>query len=445
MILQILTQIASTPKRTEKEKILRINEDNELLKRVFELAYTPTYQYNMKKLPAAVADTADYLIGLSDALELIYGSLVIKKVRGHSAQDYVSIIIKSLSEEDAEVVRRVILKDLRIGCTGNTANKVWKKLIPEQPQMLASPNNEKLIDDILRKEAYAELKADGARCFAHVNSEGVTFTSRNGKEYHGLTKLTNALTRVADGTLDGYVIDGELIYAPKGASSVEDRSTGNGIVNKSSKGTITPQEQADIIFQVWDIIPEDVYYGVSNELNMPYRKRKQFLAHVCKIVGEVIDPIPWVAVKSKKEASAIYDDYVSRGFEGIILKDPDMLWENKRSKKIVKYKEVHDADLEIVVVIEGEKKNVGKLGALLLRTRCGKLMTKVGSGFTDKQRTEMWENRDCLIGDIVEINYNAITLARNSDLWSCFLPIFVEVRTDKDIPNSLEEMSGYKG
>ncbi len=446
MILKILEQLSATTKRTEKEKILKSEVNNELLKRVFQLAYTPTIQYNMKKIPEVmrqgVTPTEDFMMPLDQALEKIYQRLAVEQLRGKAAQDFVEHVLYEVSDDDYEVIRRVILKDLRTGCTGSTANKIWKKLIPEQPQMLASSYKENLVDAILQKSAFAELKADGARCFAHIDSENnVTFTSRNGKQYTGLLKLTKELQ-----SLDcrNFIIDGELVYAPKGLENVEDRSTGNGIVNKASKGTITAQEQSHIVFQVWDIIPEAVYFGVSNELNMPYRLRKQVLADTVAY-AESIEPVPWEMVSTKEEASASYNRYIEMGLEGIILKDPEALWEDKRSKSLVKYKEVHDGDLEVIEVIEGEKKNKGKAGALLLRSSCGMLITKVGSGFSDKDREEIWARRDEVVGMIVEINYNAITKARNKDTWSCFLPIFVQFRDDKDVANALEEMSGFKG
>ncbi|CAL9964397.1 putative DNA ligase (ATP) [Vibrio phage 6E35.1a] len=444
MILQILHQLAATTKRTEKEKILKGEVDNELLKRVFELAYSPNVLFNMKKVPEVMRQGVEpeEFEPLAIALERVYQALAVEQLRGKAAHTFVEHVLYELNEDDADVLRRVILKDLRTGCTGGTANKVWKKLIPEQPQMLASPYKEKLVDAILKNMAYAELKADGARCFAHVDADNnVTFTSRNGKQYTGLLKIERAIQSMES---QRFVIDGELVYAPNGLDAVEDRSTGNGIVNKASKGTISLAEQADIVFQVWDIIPEDVYFGVSDELNMPYRLRKQVLADRAMGV-EGIEPIPWDTVHTKEEASAIYNRYVAMDLEGIILKNPEALWENKRSKSLVKYKEVHDGDLEVIEVIEGDKKNKGKMGALLLRSACGRLITKVGSGFSDKQREDIWERRDEVIGMIVEINYNAITKARNKETWSCFLPIFVQFRDDKDVANTLEEMSGFKG
>ncbi|AUR85816.1 ATP-dependent DNA ligase [Vibrio phage 1.081.O._10N.286.52.C2] len=446
MILQILNKLGDTSKRNAKIDILKGEVDNELLKRVFQLAYTPQFRFNMKKLPTvgrgSTINEYSYTT-LSIALESIYQTLVVKQLRGHDAQAFVERTFMEVSESDEEVLRRVISKDLRTGCTGGTANKIWKGLIPEQPQMLASSYKDKLVDAILKALAYAELKADGARCFAHVNLDGeISMTSRNGNPYLGLTRVEQALHSMQ---VQGFVVDGELVYAPNGLNEVKDRSTGNGIVNKAGKGTITVDEQAGIVFQVWDIIPEDVYFGVSNDMNMPYSKRKQILADVAQVARGVIEPIPWATVSTKEQASEIYNQYVAMGLEGIILKDPTALWENKRSKSLVKYKEVHDGDLEIIDVLEGDKKNKGRMGALLLRSRCGLLITKCGSGFSDEQRIEMWERREELIGMIVEINYNAITKGRNKDTWSCFLPIFVQIRDDKDVANLLEEMSGFKG
>lgn len=441
-ILDILDSLSATTKRNEKLEILKSHESNDTLKEVFRLTYSPLVQFNIKKIPEySTVNNESYT--LDSALFDIVDEFVNRKVRGHAAIDFLASALSMLDESDAKVLERVVTRDLRVGCSESSANKVWKGLVVEQPCMLASSYKEKLVDKILESDdgAFAELKADGARCMAIVDAENeVRFVSRNGKAYHGLTALSDRIKRM---NITEFVVDGELVYAPNGIHEVEDRSTGNGIVNKSSKGKISDEEQSNIVFQVWDIIPLAVYEGTGNDLNAPYRLRKQVLADAVRATSTVddnIQTVPFTRVYNKDEASREYRNYVEMGLEGIILKDPEALWEDKRSKSLVKYKEVHDADMYIVGYLEGTGKNKGRMGSLLLESACKQLTCKVGSGFSDKQRDEYWENQDERMGNVVEVNYNAITKAKGSDTYSLFLPIFVEERFDKSVANTLEEI-----
>ena len=119
-----------------------------------------------------------------------------------------------------------------------------------------------------------------------------------------------------------------------------------------------------------------------------------------------------------------------------------MLFRSKRSKTQIKFKGESECDLEIIGVEEGTGKYVGKLGAILCRSRPqhGKYLTvSVGSGFNDAHRDNLWTDRDCLIGKIVAVKYNArITNKQGEE--SLFLPIFVELRDDKDEADTLKDI-----
>jgi ATP-dependent DNA ligase len=70
------------------------------------------------------------------------------------------------------------------------------------------------------------------------------------------------------------------------------------------------------------------------------------------------------------------------------------------------------------------------LGAFLLESANGRKV-KVGTGFTDKQRTEFWNNRDTYKGKIVEVS------AQEISKHSLRFPSFVKMREDKDTPDSI--------
>jgi ATP-dependent DNA ligase len=135
----------------------------------------------------------------------------------------------------------------------------------------------------------------------------------------------------------------------------------------------------------------------------------------------------------------MFEGYLADGQEGIILKDLNGEWENKRAKHQIKFKGELECDLEIVALEEGTGKYAGKLGAMVCRSRSedGKVLTvSVGSGFNDDHRNNFWNIRDTLVGKIVAVKYN-MRIKNKLGEESLFLPIFVEVRDDKDVADSL--------
>ena len=54
------------------------------------------------------------------------------------------------------------------------------------------------------------------------------------------------------------------------------------------------------------------------------------------------------------------------------------------------------------------------------------------SNITDEQRTELWKNRDDIIGALCEVKYKEISSDKNTGLESLQFPVFVRIRTDKN-------------
>ena len=487
MILSILENLNSNSSTNAKLSILKENESNDTLKRVYRLAYHPQIQYGIKKFPTLNTDYKDPL-SLETVLDFLEFQLAKRKITGNNAITSLKNMVNSLTARDAEVIRRIIIRDLECGASSTIANKVWKNLIPKQPQMLASAYSEQAIAYI-EYPAYAQLKADGARCFAEIhgdNVDDVKLFSRAGNEYLGLTSLKSELIKRTKSYRDVYgpaMVDGELVYMSKpsksGKTSLEFmmgdddlgdddkivdqksvvlRSETNGIANKSLKGTIGKNEAESMSFQVWDIVPLDVVYDKTLKSDS-YDKRFLALSEIFKGSNRVL-VIENTIVNDVKEARKIYHQYVEQGLEGIILKNINSIWENKRSKNLVKFKEEIFIDLRIVDIQE-HRKDPTKLGAVFLRSDDNKIRVKCGSGFTDTNkvkinnkwvdipftelhelnRTKLLLERDNLIGKIAEIKCNGWVSAEGRDGYvSLFLPIFMKFRHDKDDTNTLDDV-----
>jgi DNA ligase-1 len=86
-------------------------------------------------------------------------------------------------------------------------------------------------------------------------------------------------------------------------------------------------------------------------------------------------------------------------------------------------------DLQIIGFEEGTGRLAGTLGAILVRYKNGNTV-KVGSGFTDWLRTEIWNNRSKYLDVICEIQYFEETTNQDGGE-SLRFPIFKDFRYDK--------------
>ena len=417
--------LAAEPSRNAKIEMLEKHKNNELLREVVRLALDPFTQFYQRKIPAY--QTSDKITTLQNALGGLY-DLSSRTVTGNAAIEYLRMLLSSVSADDAKVLERIIDKSLDCGVNSSTANKVWMGLIKEYPVMLCSAFEQRLVDKI-KYPAIVQLKMDGMRFNAIVRDGKVEFRSRNGKEIQLLGNLEQDFAKMA-GSVD-CVFDGELLVKSNG--SILDRQTGNGILNKANKGTISAKEAEMVHATVWDVIPY-VMFETGN-CATPYGSRFSSLNAIVKLAApEKVSLVDSWEVEDYETAQALFEEFLQRGEEGIILKSMHGEWEDKRAKHQIKFKGELDCDLKIVSVEEGTGKYEGMLGAIVCESADGIIKVNVGSGFNDEHRKTLTEKD--LLGKIVAVKYNARIQNKSGDE-SLFLPVFIEIREDKtDADNS---------
>ena len=441
MILEILQELESNNSRNFKIDLLTKHKDNDLLKEVCRLANDPFTQFYQRKIPSYTPST--FLLSddnLDWAIQELVEQLASRKITGNNAISHLVFVLENVSESNAKVVERIIQKDLKCGVSTSTVNKVWKNLIPEFPCMLCSPFEQKLVDKITFP-AIVQKKEDGMRFNAIVKFDDdfygtVEFRSRSGKEISLLGSLEEEFIELADHK--DTVFDGELlVYDTVETDSngkICDRQTGNGILNKAVKGTISKEEADRVFATLWDQIPYQDF--IAGKCDQPYsyrfRQLKNLIYKLSKFKLRKLDLVETFEVDSLEQTQRIFQNYLDDGDEGIILKDPNSLWENKRSKGQIKFKAELDCDLKVVSVIGGTGKYADMIGSLCCESADGLLKVYVGSGFTDEQRNAPPSD---YYGKIISVKYNArIKNVQGEE--SLFLPIFLEVRNDKEIADS---------
>jgi ATP-dependent DNA ligase len=430
-IYSIFEQLASDNSRLAKEAILIKNKSNGTLQRVFYLALDPFQQFYIRKIPEyTISNTS---ITLDEALDQL-DALNKRLVTGHAGIKHLTTILESLTEKDAKIIERIIAKDLRCGVSEATANKIWPKLISTYPVMLASGYDQRLVDKI-SFPAYVQLKLDGMRFNAIVRGQTVEFRSRNGREIIIPNKtFAVPFIKMAEHYKQDMVFDGELLIADFAGKPVN-RQTGNGILSKAIKGTMSETEALQVRATLWDSISYNSFkLGIDIE---PYNIRMAKLSnamsdmkHSNSQFGQYVDMVWTKEVTELSSAKTIFETFLAQGQEGTILKSKTGIWEDKRSKEQIKFKGELECELRVIDWEEGTGKNKGRLGALVCESEDGVIRVNVGSGYSDEQRDAYTKQ---VIGKVITVKYNARIKERSGNTESLFLPVFIELREDKDI------------
>ena len=421
MILSILNELESNASRNFKIDLLTKHKDNELLKEVIRLANDPFTQFYQRKIP-------EYELIFDHPYDLKWGlgqltDLSTRKVTGNAAIQHLVNILSSVSANNAVVIERIIKKDLRCGFSTSTSNKVWPNLISDYPCMLCSTFDQKLINKI-KFPALVQEKCDGMRVNVIVKGNSVEFRSRNGKEINLIGNLDQNFINLAYGK--DLVFDGELLVVDTNGD-VCDRQTGNGILNKAVKGTISPEEASRVYVVLWDKIPYENF--ITGKADQAYRYRLKGLEYLIDRLEPYsrIELVETFDVLSIEQTQEIFQNYLADGKEGIILKDSSSIWESKRSKGQIKFKAELDADLKVMGVIAGTGKYADAMGSLYCESADGVVRVYVGSGFSDEQRNAAPSE---YIDKIIAVKYNArIKNVQGEE--SLFLPVYLETRLDK--------------
>lgn len=445
-ILQILESIEGQPARTAKIALIKENKDNKLFLDVLQAALNPYTNYHIRKIPDHTPMGEKSLDWALTELK----KLTNKQFTGHAGIEHLRGILNNVSSDDAVVISRIIGKDLRCGAGDGTTNVAFPGFISSYPCLLARPYDQKNINNITY-EAYSQLKADGLRANSMIDGKLVDLYGRSGREIC-FNHMDADLIELGQQFPYPVVFDGEFVVVDN-TGKVIDRKTGNGIINKAIKGTISDEEANRIRFQMWDAIPLDEFK--KGKSNQPYKVRFELLINAVKAVTKVgedalaeklkgIAPrfwvIPYRVVKSLQEAEAHFQEMLSQGHEGTILKNYCAPWEDSRSKHLVKMKAEKDADLEIIGFNPGSGKFLGQVGSII-GASSDRLVEVSISGFSDELRLWITANKDSLLGTIMTVMYNErIKSKSRTGVDSLFLPRFVEFRSDKTVANSSKEI-----
>ncbi len=427
-MFNIIKELEADNSRLAKEAILEREaaaNNTEFFEGV-RLALDNYITFGVKKVPSFSGPDGQGLPweAFKELTELLYT----RQLTGNDAKAAIELALSASTADQWNYwYRRILIKDLRCGMSEKTVNKVLKgTAIPQVPVfecMLAhdGANHEKKITGT----KLLEPKLDGVRCITIVNFEARTVVqyTRNGKVLENFSHISDALLANIDLVGRSYVLDGEVV-------SNSFQALMKQVHRKDDV------KASDARLMLFDIIPLSEFQ--KGKSIMGQKRRTALLkgfkpafekcGHIDVIEQTEVDLDSYVGELQFKQFNK---DAIEQGFEGIMIKDPNAVYECKRSVSWLKMKPFIEVSLTVVGFEEGTGRNEGKLGALICEgVDDGKsISVNVGSGFSDDQRSDYWTDKETMVGQIVEVRADAATINQDSEeVYSLRFPRFLRFR-----------------
>lgn len=423
-VIRLIKQTSST---NDKKYLLIKNAGVPDLKEILKFIYNPYCKTGIsaaklkKAKQYAVTCTADARVPKTAPEIIAY----LKRHQTGTDNDLMicGYFLAATDDSAQDLAEAILTQDLQIGVTAKTLNAVFgKTFIPTVGCMLGTK-----IGDLATIKSSAggsqpriewpcivTEKLDGIRRIL-IKENGVCRAfSRSGHEDTDLVDILDEAQYLPDNR----VYDGELLATGQFADNIAVRqATMSRSAGKGPKHGLT--------FNVFDMLHiEDFYTGTSD---IAYERKAMLAAlfndeslqllpgyegkwaqamsfYAVPHIFQHIKSVPILGVAhSLADAEPMFAAVLSHDGEGVMLNTFNGLYEIKRSKNLIKLKRVEEIVLPVVGVFEGQGRNEGALGGVVVDYKGYKV--GVGSGFTDEQRRSVWQNPEKFVGKSIEIDY----------------------------------------
>ena len=409
-VTDILEQICSTRGSIAKSDILKEHIDNLWLKKVLRYGLDQMMPFHIVKVPKVKVVDRQPQLNLRGRNHHQWGEFFYvvdrcasREITGNEAiNEMVTVFQKSTAVEE-KWMRKILQKKLSIGLATKSVNKIWPGLIPVFEVALAQQFDLKRIKDM--GVVYVEPKLDGIRCFAIVENGKAQLFARSGKLISNFDSTIGvALGDLGDGCYDGELMGEDFVSLMRQAYRKDNVEVENTYLSLFDYLPLEEWRSGEVVMTTTDRYTElkrrvrgDSYINVVDRHEVP--------AEIESIMS-------------------LHHTFVQAGYEGAMVKTVDAPYRFGRSYDVMKVKEFHDVDLPIIGLEEGTGRHTGKLGAV--KINYNGVIVKVGSGFSDDEREQVWNNQASFIGRIIEIRYQEVTPDG-----SLRFPTFVCFRNDR--------------
>lgn len=426
-------------KKSDKIKMItEMCRENPWFEEVLSATYTPfrNFYIGAKRYPEAPKDSSDKLETMANLDESTWRDVVVplleklerRESDNKSLEKAISNAASLFPRDDQDILKCIILRDLRIGFAGKSINSaVGKNIIPvSRCQLCKTYDPESIIRNV--DGWWASRKLNGLRGMYEDVGRGFELVTREEFPLKGFDAITSELS-ILQKVYDLELIDGEIFSLEIPFQTIMSIARG--------EKEVSPEQKQLLIFNVFNVQKKDMEWNTTKD--MVYFIRAIFREGTYSFVRPL--EYEWIE-NTREKIEETCRRYTSEGYEGIVIRDPIISWEaGKRNNHLLKYKLFNECDLVVREVLFGTegKKWENQATALLCEGKVRARKFMVGdsvlfrplspgesqddpecvdidvvveaslSTLTDKERDEFTKKKDEMIGRRVQINFQAFT------------------------------------
>jgi len=330
------------------------------------------------------------------------------------------------------------LSEVAIRIKNGKYEEIDLELLRPTSFMLAEPmSSPEEIANYFNKEIIAEYKYDGIRAQIHKKDNKIRIFSRR------LDEISFYLPEVVESisSLKGvFILDSEII------SIKNDKVLSFNILQRRLRRKNIDKKLIEEI-PLRAIVYDVLFYNGKQVYKLPLRERKELLKNID--FKDRIELGFFKIVRNSAEISKLFEESLNKGFEGIMIKDPDSPYTpGKRGKAWIKLKKEFDTlDVVIVAAEYGHGKRAGILSDYTFAVKDNnelKVIGKAYSGLTDEEMEILDRKlRDITIEDlgykiivkpeiVLEVAFDSIQISdRHDSGFALRFPRIKRIRWDK--------------
>lgn len=408
----LLNELRETSKPIEKRAVL-IKYNCKELRTALTISYDPFILLNVNIKPSEIPTPSNHDLGeIFDRVESVLRFCQNSKSAKQN-REMVIAVLEELNAGSQELLVGILNKNWKVGISAKTILKVFPALISYFDVQLANTYDPMTKAHKTVKKWLSSFKLDGLRCVALRESSDEyydkgkwTTYSRKGKEYLTVNHLKDQL---------------EILYRERGWTFFDGELYKHGLSFEEIQGPVTA-------FTRGQCLEMEYHVFVAGEAH-------KFLAgkepnHVIPIFVPIdninithVKAIDTELINSEQIEEKLLEAF-ELGYEGIMLRNPDKLYDYKRSNALLKLKkkltedennEIGEIKSDCVVesveynnafpVIVAEKLTTERLLNRIWVIQEDGTKCKVGSGFDLNFRRYYTEQPEELIGKIVEVKH----------------------------------------
>ena len=392
-IEDFIEKMRSTSSANVKVEIIKY--ESKFIHKVLEYTYNPFKQFHVtsktcrKNLHLGQGLVGSVQHGNSYGLFEVLDKLIRREVTGHDA---IKLVNGYALGDDS--IYKIIDKDLGIRAGVTIINKAIDGLVPAFKVALAKEYESGKCN--WNDGWYASRKLDGVRCLAITDEDGnCKLYSRMGKELTTLNKVKEAIEAT---NIVNTVFDGEICLVDEDGN--EDFQ---GIMKQLRRKDHQIENPAYMMFDMLNI--KDFNNQKSEEI---LSDRLHTLRSFLNIDTQILRYTEQALINDDEhfETWSKIADYFN--WEGVMLRK-DVGYEGKRTKNLVKVKQFHDAEYEVIdydnddheVVRDGKSETIKMLAQVWIEHKGYRV--KVGSGWSQEQRLQYMDGS--IVGKIITVQY----------------------------------------